>query len=203
MNIKTFELTSQIQLAKDNKDDNKLNIEGVATRYNELNSHNIIFKKGCLDEKVDNLRLFWQHDDEKVIGKVLKIEEKEDGMYFKGVIYGDKQLGKDAISDVKNGLVNELSIGITCHWDNYEEKEMKGKDGKTKKYYEINKGVKLHEISLVTFPSSKGSVIQKTFNDLKDAKDIENKLGKPLYDKIREISAELRQIGRASCRERV
>lgn len=113
-----------------------------------------ILIKGCFAKSISErgpesstnrkIAFLWQHDMSDPIGKVLAIEEREDGAY------ADVQLSNfDAVPNAKrawyqlqDGDINQFSFGYQYIWDKMEY------DQEQDAY--IIKEVRLHEISVVT-----------------------------------------------------
>lgn len=87
-------------------------------------------------------KMLWQHDPTIPIGKWLKLEEREYGLYVEGQIFTGLQKGQEALVLMQEGVLDGLSIG-------YEVKKFQP----TKKG-RILQEVKLLEVSLVTFPAN-------------------------------------------------
>lgn len=87
-------------------------------------------------------KLLWQHDPATPIGKWLKLEEHEHGLYVEGQIFTALQKGQEALVLMQEGVLDGLSIG-------YEVKKFQPTKGGR-----ILQEVKLLEVSLVTFPAN-------------------------------------------------
>lgn len=123
---------------------------GYASIFNTVDSYNDIIINGAFKDTINdnakNIKLCWQHNADKIIGKFNLIKEDGIGLYVEGQI--DIKNNKQIYSYVKNQLINGLSIGYTvndCCFD---------KQGRR-----ILKSVNLHEISVVSFPANKHSNI--------------------------------------------
>lgn len=112
-------------------------LKAFVSVYGNVDSANEICDYGCFKDalayKLPVLCLY--HNWEKPIGVVLKAEEipagdprlPEDilslgGLYIEAQINLDKQLGKDAWSDIKLGVLSEYSIGYVVR-ESYVDKE--------------------------------------------------------------------------------
>ncbi|RPH39324.1 MAG: HK97 family phage prohead protease, partial [Burkholderiales bacterium] len=97
------------------------------------------FKK-TINENKKRIKVLWQHNTYEPIGLPLVMEEDSKGLYVKAKIV-DTDVGKKAMTLLREGVINEMSIGynvIKDEWDN--EKKIR-----------YLKEVKLWEFSLVTF----------------------------------------------------
>ena len=95
------------------------------------------FQKSLAERKV---RMLWQHDTREVIGIWSEVKEDERGLFVKGRLLGDVAKGKEAISLLKAGAIDSMSIG-------YRTVEA-SEEGRVRKLHEVD----LYEVSLVTFP---------------------------------------------------
>ena len=86
----------------------------------------------------------WQHDIKDPIGKILKIEEREDGAYaiIRLSDFDAVPNAKRAYSQLMDEVLNQFSFGFEYVWDKMEYDEEKDAF--------IIFEVKLHEISIVT-----------------------------------------------------
>ncbi|PRX17220.1 prohead peptidase [Orenia metallireducens] len=114
------------------------------------------FTKTLKDNK-DRIKICWQHDPYSPIGKPLEMREDKKGLFVKGQI-SDTSLGKDVKILMKDGVINELSIG-------YDTVKKKWKDG-----VRHLKELKLYEFSPVTWAMNDEAVITsvKANEDIKE-----------------------------------
>lgn len=64
-----------------------------------------------LIERADRVKVLWQHMPEYPIGKPILLEERPAGLYVQAQI-SQTTLGKDAMILMRDGVVDELSIGF-------------------------------------------------------------------------------------------
>ncbi len=88
-----------------------------------------------------SIKMLWQHDPLKPIGVWDEVYEDEKGLYVSGRILDDVQIGREALSLLRAGAIDGLSIGYRTI---RAEKSAKGGRSLTE--------VDLWEVSLVTFP---------------------------------------------------
>jgi len=107
MEIKSFAFESKVDLDKNT-------FEGYAAAFGNIDSHNDIIEQGAfaktLKEAAKRIKVLWQHDFYSPIGLPMQMEEDSKGLYVKAKISQTTQ-GKDALILMKDGVINELSIG--------------------------------------------------------------------------------------------
>lgn len=142
--------------AKEMKDvdpDNHI-IEVKFAVYGIPDSDRDILIKGCFAKSISErgpesstnrkIAFLWQHDMFDPIGKILNIEERDDGAYATVRLSNFDAVpnAKRAYFQLKDGDINQFSFGFNYVWDKMEYDE--GSDTF------IVKEVKLYEISVVT-----------------------------------------------------
>ena len=137
------------------REDGNLYIEGYAATFGVKDSYNDIINVGAFSTTLANdrkrIRLCYQHDMDKVLGKVIDIKEDATGLWFKAKI-SNTGLGKDVATLIEDEAVNEMSIGYRTKvstWDDVNEVR-----------YLVE--VELAEISVVTRAANKEAVITST-----------------------------------------
>jgi HK97 family phage prohead protease len=133
--------------------------EGVASLFNSLITGGMVadtiiepgaFSK-TLGERAGDIKLLWQHDVQTPIGKPVILKETSEGLFLRGKI-SPTQAGKDALTLLRDGVIDQLSIGFDpIQWT------MEERDGKVVRH--LNE-LKLYEISLVTFAADPNARIQ-------------------------------------------
>lgn len=88
---------------------------GYAAVFGNRDSGDDVIEKGAftktIAEDFDRIKILSQHNDcELPIGKPLELREDEKGLYIRGKI-SDTQKGRDIQTLLKDGVLNELSIG--------------------------------------------------------------------------------------------
>jgi len=125
------------------------------SKFDVLDSDKDIIKKGAFarslkDRGVDSpsnrkIAFLRHHDWQQQIGKWLKLEENDLGLFAVGKL-GTSTMGEDALRDYEEGIIKEHSIGFQYMTDNV--RKVDNTDGSF--HYEIFE-VKLYEGSAVTF----------------------------------------------------
>ena len=107
MEIKSIPFESKVDLDKNT-------FEGYAAAFGNVDSHNDIIEHGAftktLQEFAKRIKVLWQHDFYSPIGIPLHMEEDSKGLFVKAKVSQTTQ-GKDALILMKDGVINELSIG--------------------------------------------------------------------------------------------
>lgn len=128
---------------------------GYASVFNVKDSYNDIvmplaFKKTLQKKNVKkDIKLLWQHSQDKPIGYFDVIKEDPIGLYVEGRIMLDIQQGMEAYNLIKAKSVSGLSIGYMVKSADYDKKDNT----------RLLKEVDLFEISVVTFPANEYSNI--------------------------------------------
>lgn len=154
-------------------DDDKHIIRVKFASFGNVDSAGDLLVRGCFAKSIiergpasatnRKIAFLWQHDFADPIGKVLKIEELEDGAY------AEVQLSNfDAVPNAKrawhqliDGDINQFSFGFNYIWDKMEY------DENLDAY--IVKEVKLHEISVVTLGCNEQTAFVGTIKSLEEA----------------------------------
>lgn len=140
MNYKAIQIDSQ------NIDEVNGIVTGYGSIFGNVDSDGDIMAKGCytktLQENGSRVKYCWQHDIWQPIGSFNSLVEDETGLKFEAVI-PPTRLGKDALILMKNGVINENSVGFGIVKADYNS------DG-----IRIIREVKLYEISCVTLAAN-------------------------------------------------
>ncbi len=121
--------------------------EGYASVFGVKDHGGEIVERGAFSRSVKgkgakNIRMFSDHDPTKRVGVWEEIHEDETGLFVKGRLLLEKNIGKDAYIDLKNGALDGLSIGGRTISGSFD----------AKKNARVIKDFDLFEISLVSFP---------------------------------------------------
>jgi HK97 family phage prohead protease len=119
--------------------------EGYASVFGVVDQGMQVVAPGAFGKSLGsgrNVKMLWQHDPSQIIGVWDEIKENERGLFVKGRLLKDVRLGAEAITLMRAGAIDSMSIG-------YRTIEAANEaDGRVRKLMEID----LFEISLVTFP---------------------------------------------------
>lgn len=145
--------------------------EGYASTFGERDLGGDIvvsgaFKKSLKATGAKGVKMFADHDSRKRIGVWTDIAEDDKGLYVKGRLLLEKQDGKDAYIDLKEGVIDAMSIGYRTVDHAY--------DGRRKA--RMLKEVKLMEISLLPFGMNENARVTavKAANDIKTIREFED-----------------------------
>lgn len=159
------------KFAIESADDESGEFSGYAAVFgNEDDGHDIIqkgaFTKTIVDD-FDRIKILSQHESYDLpIGKPLELREDEKGLYIKGKI-SNTQKGRDILTLMRDGVLNELSIGYDAVGVEF--------DGKTGVRY--LKEIKLWEVSIVTWAMNDQAKIDDV-KSLAEELSLEAKAGK-------------------------
>lgn len=115
----------QICFKADVLDEEQGIFEGYASVFGNLDSGGDIVDPGAftktLKENFDRIKILALHNDQLLpVGKPLELREDDKGLYIKAKI-SDTSLGKDVKVLLKDGVLNELSIGYDTVKANYDD----------------------------------------------------------------------------------
>lgn len=140
----------QLQFKAESIDTERGVFKGFAST-SDLDQGGDIIVKGAfartLAERKGRVKVLWQHDMDKPIGKPVLLEEREGGLYIEAQL-SMTTLGKDAAILLQDGVIDSMSIGYTVRDKDYDQ------DG-----IRIIKDLDLFEVSLVSFPMNEKAVI--------------------------------------------
>ncbi len=123
-------------------------ISGYASIFGLPDQSKDVVQKGAfetglsrLKERGSKIKMLWQHDPSQPIGVWDEVYEDEHGLYVRGYILEDVPQGAQALSLIRAGAIDGLSIGYKTL---ISQKDKMGR--------RLLKSVELWEVSLVTFP---------------------------------------------------
>lgn len=122
--------------------DSEGRFEGYASVFGNVDRGHDIVVSGAFKEslRARKPKMLWQHQPDKVIGAWESVEEDAKGLYVKGRVFTDLPLGKEAMTLLREGEIDSMSIGYRT----IEAEE----EGRARKLIKLD----LWEVSLVTFP---------------------------------------------------
>lgn len=152
-------------------DEDKHVIEVKFASFGNVDSDGDLLVKGCFAKSINDrgpesstnrkIAFLWQHDMRDPIGKILKIEEREDGAYATVQLsdFDAVPNAKRAYYQLQEGTLNQFSFGFNYIWDKVEYDEEKDAF--------IIMEVKLYEISVVTMGANEETEYIGEIDDMK------------------------------------
>lgn len=133
--------------------------KGIAAAFDTIIDSWIptIIQKGAFADAVkvgpDNVKVLHQHNPERILGKLLAMEETSKGLEVEGMI-SETSLGKDILTLMEDGVLNEMSIGFKpMEW--IMDEDHPRVNGPLRTLTELA----LDEVSIVVFPANAPSRI--------------------------------------------
>ncbi|NPD17585.1 HK97 family phage prohead protease [Xinfangfangia sp. D13-10-4-6] len=147
--------------------------EGYASIFGEVDQGRDVvlsgaFRDSLIRRPAERIKMLWQHDREKIIGKWLEVREDNRGLYVKGKLILGLEKGREAHELMTAGALDGLSIGYRTVLDEYD------RETETRRLKEVE----LREVSLVTFPMLESATVAtiKSLSELKTIRDFEEAL---------------------------
>lgn len=128
--------------------------------------------KRTLNNRNKPFPVLWNHDTDKPIGSTLKINEDSVGLRFQAQLNLDLDLAKEVFSNIKAGVVDEMSIGFTIKKSLFDE------DTES----ETIKEVQLFEISPVTIAANPDATITEVMSAIKSGEHSESDIVEMIMD---------------------
>lgn len=145
--------------------------EGYASTFGERDLGGDIVVEGAFTKSLkasgaNGVKMFADHDPRKRIGVWTSITEDSKGLYVKGRLLLEKKDGQEAYIDLKEGVIDAMSIGYQTIQENF--------DGRRKA--RMLKEVKLMEISLVPFGMNQSARVTgvKSAGDITTIREFED-----------------------------
>lgn len=116
--------------------------EGYASVFGAVDRGADVVERGAFARSLSERKpkMLWQHNIREVIGSWEEVKEDDYGLYVKGRLFTDLPRGAEAMTLLREGEIDRMSIG-------YMVKEAT-EEGRTRKLTDLD----LFEVSLVTFP---------------------------------------------------
>lgn len=167
---KSIEFEVKASTAKANE------IEGYASTFDlKPDACGDIVKKGAfaktIKERGDRIFLLYNHDWNKVLGRVTHLQEDSTGLYFKAEIT-ETTLGKDVMALIRSKVLTKLSIGYRTEKSRFD----------TLKRARVLEEVTLFEVSVVTLPANDNANLTRFKSDLSVVVDKADALFKEYFE---------------------
>ena len=145
MDTKHLDLSFEV---KEITDEGKF--EGYASTHYNVDRGGDRVEQGAFDRSLARYKarnqmpkLLWQHDPSKVCGVWDEMYQDDNGLFVKGRLLKETQLGKETHVLMRAGAIDSMSIGYRTLDADFE-----GEDAETRVLKELD----LMEVSIVTFP---------------------------------------------------
>lgn len=142
--------------------------EGYGSVFGVVDTYQDVVMPGAFKESLAEWqkrgslpKMLWQHDGVKPIGVWQDMKEDGRGLYVKGRLLTTVRAGAEALALLKEKAIEGLSIGFQTTGQEY--------DGDVRKLT----GIKLWEVSLVTFPANVEATITNAKASIKTLRDFE------------------------------
>lgn len=134
--------------------------EGYASTFGNIDQGNDRVMAGAFAESlrrrpIERIKMLYQHDPEKIIGRWLEAREDGNGLHVKGKLFTNMARGREVYELMKEGVLDGLSIGFRTMADAWNSDE---------KVRELNE-LDLREISVVTFPMNESASVMLVKED--------------------------------------
>jgi len=163
-------------------------IKGYASVFGTPDQGGDVVQKGAysaalkaLAARGGRVKMLWQHDPRNPIGVWDEIFEDETGLYVKGRLLADIRQGAEALSLIRAGAIDGLSIG-------YRTKRAEKNAGGQRLLHELE----LWEVSIVTFPMLSDARVDSKAEADADALDLVQDLA-AVFTKARAMLADDRE----------
>lgn len=163
-------------------------ISGYAAVFNNVDKVKDKLIKGCFSKSIaergpqsnanDKIILLWQHDQKEPLGKITKLEETDEGLYFEAII-DEIEIGDRALKQLESGTLNQFSIGFSYDWEKYRYD--------SENDCNIISEVKLYEISIVTIGCN-GATRYLGLKSVEEYEDAVDSLAKEIAEVSKHLS---------------
>lgn len=142
--------------------------EGYASTR-KRDSYGDIVVKGAFKRTIDhnkNFPILWFHDPAQPIGLSTYMEEDDHGLYTKGQIDLDIELGQRVYSGMKKGYIDRMSIGYRTLKDDWDEEQNARllKEVQLLEYSMITKNFAANDAALISSVKSFPGMLQQVKN---------------------------------------
>lgn len=181
-------------------DESKRIVEVKFASFGNVDSDGDLLVKGCFAKSIQErgpgaatnrkIAFVWQHDIKDPIGKILSIDEREDGAYASVQLSNFDAVpnAKRAYYQLQDGDINQFSFGFEYIWDKLDYDEALDAF--------IVKEVKLYEISPVTLGANEMTEFIGIAEDAADLKGIIKGIAQKDKEKFNEIKQYVNELER-------
>jgi uncharacterized protein len=147
--------------------------EGYASTFGNRDLGGDIVEQGAFSSSLaqrgaGGVKMLLDHDPAKRVGVWESLAEDSQGLYVRGRLLVEKQIGREAYVDLKAGALDAMSIGFRINHG--------GADYDDRRRVRKIKSVDLLEISLVTFPMNTEARVMsvKAADNIKTIREFED-----------------------------
>ena len=171
-------------------DSDEWRVCGYATVYGNRNSYDFSIRKGAYANVLGTRpKMFFNHNTLSVpIGRWVKLEDHEYGLYVEGVLTKGVAEAADVYAALKAGTVDGFSVGVS--FDPKADVKF-GEDGSE----ELVNVRELNEISVVTYPADGKARVTQTLS----VDEIDERIDAIVT--LRDLEAFVREVGNLSKRQ--
>ena len=137
-------------------------IEGYAAVFGVVDGEREVIQKGAfrktLQEGGHRVKALWQHDRDKPLGPVLELREDDYGLYVKFAI-SETSYGNDIVKLLKDYQAVGEEMGLTeiFPMSFFADVVNSRREKRAEKAVRVYSELKLHDVSLVTFPGNESA----------------------------------------------
>mgnify|MGYP001222852882 CR=1 FL=1 len=163
---KVVSLPIEGKRAKFEVDADNRTIKGYPIVWNSKNDYGEIVTKGATLNSLNargvgsagknQIVVLRQHNQAEPIAKITVLQEDDYGLYFEAEIISGTRAADEALAEIQQGVLKQLSYGFNYIWDKTEYDEELDAF--------ILREIKLYEISVVTFSSDENAQL-RSFSD--------------------------------------
>ena len=121
--LKYFKAKTQISLIEEKAEGDKGIIEAYVSIFDNVDLGGDKIVKGAFAESLKKKlpKGVWMHNWDEPIAKTIEAKEDNKGLYIKGKLIMEVQKAKEAYALMKEGVIDEFSIGYRVLEDEWEE----------------------------------------------------------------------------------
>lgn len=143
-------------------------VEGYVAVWGTVDTYNSRFQKGCFKKTIENrmnkIKVLWNHDTEQPIGKLEEIREDDHGLFIRAQLIIEVEKAKETFELIKGGAIDCFSFGFRTIKDKFENG------------IQVITEVMLGEVSPVVFEANPASKItnvrSEDFNETDAAREL-------------------------------
>jgi uncharacterized protein len=183
-------LAASVEIRAADDTESRPMVRGYAAKFNteseNLGSSDYQFREmilpGAFDDVMnDDVRALFNHESSAILARSkngegsLRIGTDETGLWYEFEA-PDTQVGRDLVTSLKRGDVDQSSFSFTVSDDGQKWSEQKDGNGPTRIMRTISKVSRLFDVSPVTYPAyPDATVALRSLEQFRDTKELSNK----------------------------